>query len=264
MDRKKIKWTEQAVSEAIGYILILGIMITGIGLVTLYGYPILLQQQDNANILNMQQNFIVLQNNIKGLVYKNVPYEETSLQVSGGTLQVINGNSSGSQGQSHFDINYGGTPYGPCHTGLLEFQSNSNNDIIALQNGAVVTNGFSQTGGSSMLSEPRWFLDFSNGNWTLVITIVNINSTSPLSATGLGDVQMNVTEIGSMDVPPTTGQVVINYTDLGEGYTTAWHNFFNDTRVFPSKIATVGPSSITLNSINRLVIKNYTVTILNL
>ena len=222
---------ERAVSEAIGYILILGIMITGIGLVTLYGYPILLQQQDNANSQNMQQNFIVLQNDIKSLVYKNVPYEETSIQSNGGVLQVINAAAS-PPGESYFLINNGTHNYNYT-TGLLQFQPNSNNAIISLQNGAVVMNYFGMTG-SSMLSEPRWFLDNSGGKQTLVVTIVNLNSTTSLSAEGVGDVQMMVTEGSSVDdTLSLPNKINITYYDLGEGYATAWHNFFNDTRVFP-------------------------------
>ena len=34
---------DRAVSEAIGFILILGLVLTGIGLVTLYGYPVLVK-----------------------------------------------------------------------------------------------------------------------------------------------------------------------------------------------------------------------------
>ena len=74
------------VSETIGFVLILGIVITGIGLVTLYGYPVLLQQQQNANVKNMEKNMIVLQNDMKGLAYRNVPYTETTMQISGLSL----------------------------------------------------------------------------------------------------------------------------------------------------------------------------------
>ena len=76
------------VPEVVGFIIILGIMMTGIGLVTLYGYPALIQEQANANIKNMERNMIVLQNDMKSLTYKSVPYEETTLVVTGGTLSV--------------------------------------------------------------------------------------------------------------------------------------------------------------------------------
>nr|HPK81343.1 hypothetical protein [Methanoculleus sp.] len=67
---------EKAVSEAIGFILILGIVLTGIGLVTLYGYPVLVKEQSNADVRNMERAMIVIQNDMKSLCFKNVPYKE--------------------------------------------------------------------------------------------------------------------------------------------------------------------------------------------
>ncbi len=88
------KYDGSGVSEAIGFIIILGIVVTGIALVTLSGYPLLLEQQQNANVRNMEKNMIVLQSDANLLTYKGVPYRETSMQVSGGNLQVINPNPS--------------------------------------------------------------------------------------------------------------------------------------------------------------------------
>ena len=68
--------------------LIFTIILAGIGLVTLYGYPMLMQQQTNADEKIMEKNMIVLQNDIKSLAYKTVPYKETSLKIGGGTLFV--------------------------------------------------------------------------------------------------------------------------------------------------------------------------------
>ena len=87
---RKNNVTERGVSEAIGFILIFSMVIAGIGLVTLYGYPILIQQQSTANERIMEKNMIVLQNDVKSLVYKTVPYKESSLKVEGGSLTVYN------------------------------------------------------------------------------------------------------------------------------------------------------------------------------
>jgi len=65
----------KGVSETVGFIIIFGIVITGISLVTLLGYPALLNQQQEANIRNMEKNFIVLQVNANNLAYKNLPYQ---------------------------------------------------------------------------------------------------------------------------------------------------------------------------------------------
>ncbi len=79
---------DSGISESIGFMLIFTIILAGIGLVTLYGYPILMQQQTSADEKIMEKNMIVLQNDMKSLAYKTVPYKETSLKIGGGTLFV--------------------------------------------------------------------------------------------------------------------------------------------------------------------------------
>ena len=66
---------DQAVSEALGFLLIFTMVIVGIGLVTLYGYPMLIQQQTSADEKIMEKNMIVLQNDAKSITYKSVPYQ---------------------------------------------------------------------------------------------------------------------------------------------------------------------------------------------
>ena len=82
------------VSETIGYIIIFGIMMTGIALVSVYGYPLLVNQQATSNIQNMERNMISLQTDVNSLTFKNVPYKESTVQVSGGTLSVAIPNSN--------------------------------------------------------------------------------------------------------------------------------------------------------------------------
>ena len=77
---------DDGVSESIGFLLIFTMVIVGIGLVTLYGYPMLLQQQTSADEQIMEKNMIVLQNDMKSLAYKTVPYKETMLNIGGGSL----------------------------------------------------------------------------------------------------------------------------------------------------------------------------------
>ena len=102
---------DRGVSEAIGFMLIFGIVIAGIGLVTLYGYPLLLQQQVSADEKIMEKNMIVLQNDVKSLAYKTVPFKETSLKIGGGALTVYN--SSYTPASSTITI-YNGTDSNPA------------------------------------------------------------------------------------------------------------------------------------------------------
>jgi hypothetical protein len=261
------------VSEVVGFILILGIMIAGIAIITLYGYPLLVKEEANSNIRNMEKNMIVLQNDVNSLAFKSVPYQETTLQISDGLISVINPNPVSPPGQSHFtitqnsnpidfDINTPGSIY--FYPGLIQFSASPPNAIIGLQNGAVVLNYFGQQG-STMLSEPRWFLDEQTGQSTLVLTFIQIYSLNPLSTEGTRTVQMQISELyPTRDIANPASPIDITYTDNGEGYNTAWHNFFNNKRVFPSTSCAVSGSTLSITGVTRLVIKTYNVTILNL
>ncbi len=238
---------------------------TGIGLITLYGYPALLDQQASANIKNMENTLIVLQSDLNSLVYKNVPYQETAIQVAGGVLKVLPGDASYNKG---FSI-YNGTDYVISNytPGEIRYTSDQQNVVLALQNGGVEKCQYGGiSGGSTMIAGPRWFYDSSNPK-TLVVTLINLNTISgnQFAESGIGTVGMRLEKS-----PPDIIQdylsertVTITYfddiSDVGV-YRTAWRNYF-------STIGTVSPSpqlDLTKSGVDRLVIKQYNITILSL
>lgn len=269
------------VSETIGFIIIFGITITGIGLVTLYGYPALVNAQADANIRNMERNMIVLQSDVNSLVYKSVPYKETTMQVSGGVLSVEKPNDD-----SYFSIKYNGISLMPAldgeifRPGNLRFLSDSGDVAVALENGAVVKWQIGTTGQgyepSVMLSNPRWFIDSTGGVTTLVITLIQVDSTTSLAKSGIGAVQMGIIPlvivnpdgiIGNDDdsniieyIPPVVGPVQISITTNDRFYK-AWANYFeNDLQM--NKV----PSNPTWerDDINRVIIKAWKINVINL
>ena len=187
----KFKRDERAVSESIGFVLIFSLVMVGIGLVTLYGYPILLQQQVNADTRIMEKNLIVLQNDIKSITFKSVPYKETSLKVGGGMLTIYN--TTFSPTSSSFRISDGGSVDITFHPGQLQYESVNAQRVTAIENGAVINRPM-YTSGSVMLAEPRWFSDTDpiTGKTTTVISLIGINSTIHLSQTGVGTVRMQI------------------------------------------------------------------------
>ena len=165
-EKQRAHGKDSAVSEAIGFIIIFGIIIAGIGLVTLYGYPMLVQQQSSSNEQIMEKNMIVLQNDLKSIAYKTVPYTETSLNVGGGALTVYNMTYNNAT-QSNFTI-YNQNGYNvntntgfptPVYvtTGDLRYESTSEQTGLSLENGAVVKRMLAESG-SSMLATPRWYM----------------------------------------------------------------------------------------------------------
>lgn len=267
---KNSNQSEIAVSEVVGFIIILGIMMTGIGLVTLYGYPALIQEQANANIKNMERNMIVLQNDIESLTYKSVPYEETSMQVSGGTLLVQKDPGVGAGLQSNFVIDvYGdGSTVRSFSPGEVVYNSQDGMATISLENGAVHVRYWGSPTGSAMLAEPRWFYDESTH--TFVMPFITINASDYLSQTGIGTVQMKIletTQTPPYDVTGSTVKVVYN-ADNENNYNTAWKNYFNSNSLKMSFMPGESDgfkSTFTLDpNVKTLVIKTYNVTILSL
>lgn len=267
---------DSGVSETVGFILIFGIMMTGIGLVTLYGYPALVNAQADANIRNMERNMIVLQSDFNTLVYKSVPYKETTMQVSGGVLSVdpIISNFMIKDGDDNPLITYPDlTKQG---TGAIQFISDTGEVSIALQNGAVVKH---QSGGSVMLSKPRWFIDTNPSSMekTFVITLIQVDTSgSTLANSGISTVQMDIQplliydptpaapgsgdETNIVDTPPASNEVKITIPLIDSKYRKALKNYFE----MDLGMTTSDGITWTKNGIDRVIIKAWKINVINL
>jgi hypothetical protein len=258
-----VKRNDWGVSESIGFMLIFTLVIVGIGLVTLYGYPMLLQQQVNADKRIMEKNLIVLQNDIKSITYKNVPYKETSLKVSGGSLTIYN--TLFSPTSSSFRISDGGSVDVTFHTGQLQYESINAQQVIAIENGAVIARPM-YTPGSVMVAEPRWFSDTDPITLknTSVISLIGLNSTIFMSQTGVGTVRMQVstTTYTEISKPALGNQVTVYYTPDPKIYnfSVAWRNYFTNSL----KWTETAPNTYRLPPTDTLVIKKYDIMIKNL
>ncbi|HOS67908.1 MAG TPA: hypothetical protein PLI54_08210 [Methanoculleus sp.] len=242
---------EKAVSEAIGFILILGIVLTGIGLVTLYGYPVLVKEQSNADVRNMERAMIVIQNDMKSLCFKNVPYKETTLQVSGGTLEVIDSSDS----DSTFTITRDGIDI-PFSPGTLVYRSDRGTEVITLENGAVMTRQADATG-SAMLAEPRWFYD--GPTKTFVVYLMNITADERMAKSGMATVRMSLASTNSQQYDPV-GDITVQYDkDVHNDLSVAWENYLTGSLKMSGSDGTY-----TLPEVTKLVIKEYKIRILGI
>jgi hypothetical protein len=245
---------ERAVSEAIGFIIILGIVMSGIGLVTLYGYPVLVKEQSNTDVRNMERAMIVIQNDMKSLCFKNVPYKETALQVSGGTLEVIGGDDYG----ANFNISNTISQW-EFSPGALVYRSDRGTEVITLENGAVIRRQ-EDAAGSAMLAEPRWFYDNKTSEGTFVIYIMNITADERMARSGVATVRMSLEGSDTQTVAVGSGnKVTVKYTSGSSGdYSTAWENYLTGTSVGMERTA---PNEYKRNDVDKLVIKEYRIKI---
>jgi hypothetical protein len=262
MKERTLLSRESGVSETVGFLLVFGIVVTGIAMVTLYGYPALMQEQQNANVRNMERTLIILQNDLKSLAYKNVPYKETSLQVAGGTLSV----QKGSVANTNLTVSWPGNSY-TFYPGEIHFESQDAMVSLALENGAVIYTDWTSPNGSAMLAEPRWFYDEPTN--TFVMSIINLTSTENLYQTGIGTVRMALTDTSQWGPYDVTGQnVAIKYQgNIQSNYNVAWRNYFNSYALKMKAIDTSSNLETTYElplTAKTLIIKTYNVTILSL
>jgi len=254
---------DRAVSEALGFIIIFGIMLTGIGLVALYGYPVLVQEQQNSNIRNMERNMIVLQSDFNSLTVKSVPYKETMMQVAGGTLMVA---KEPDPIHPYFEVTRDGvTTLLQFFPGELKYISDNGDAVIVTENGAVHKRYYSSPGGSVMISEPRWFYD--EPTQTFVMSFIRVNASNNLAQTGIGTVSMKIVDSDEKIEDVTGSTIRVHYSANPEdNYNVAWKNYFSkqDLKMTPETV-TGFDSTFSLNSnVNRLIIKTYSVSILSL
>jgi hypothetical protein len=244
--------TEAGISESIGFLLIFTIIIAGIGLVSLYGYPMLLQQQTNADESIMEKNMIVLQNDIKSLAYKTVPYKETALKIGSGTLTAYNYSHSPAM-RIVYDSS---VPYDETfQSGELLYESISAQTNISIENGAVIKQP-RLVQGSTMLAEPRWFYD--GATRTMVINLINFNTSGDetLSRSGVGTVRMRLNE--TVYTSNSGSNVAITYLS---DYDVAWRNFLMDDNGLDMNNFPAGSDTYTKNNVNTLVVKKFYIVI---
>jgi len=272
---------ERGVSEAIGYLIILGLVVTGIGLVTLYGYPILMQQQGLANMRNMERTMIVIQNDIKSLTYTLDNFKETDFQVGGGPIMILPSNAV----PQAFDISWGGSGTGlpQQSTGWLSFGeiryfSTQDNAVVAYENGAVIKKYLGQN--AILLAGPRWYVaKSSDGTTTLVINLVNLVSGGKLvSETGAGAIRTRYSST-NISTPVFSGSpatirnsIRITYRPdtvnvTPNGYAQAWRMYLTDPSALGLVESPTGsnqyifPPSIYPSGINNVVVKKYDVIV---
>lgn len=119
-----------------------------------------------------------------------------------------------------------------------------------------------------MLSEPRWFIDSVAGKKTLVIPLIEVNSSKNLGKSGIGTVQMSVEPLNLFDGGTT------NFKDFSSSppytvvikppleYKTAWENFFRDSLEMTNNPP--GSTSWEITGLDRVVIKAWRINVINL
>lgn len=86
---KRLIESDSGVSNTLGYMILLGILVTAIGITYMLGYPTLLNMISGGHIQNMERGFIILGNNVDRVMEQSTPMQNTELSLRGGTLMIV-------------------------------------------------------------------------------------------------------------------------------------------------------------------------------
>ncbi|MHC1630563.1 MAG: DUF7289 family protein [Methanoculleaceae archaeon] len=234
---------DAGVSEAVGFILIFSIVMTAIGIVTLYGYPVLLNRQSATYQKTMEQNMLVLQHDIRNLAFEMVPYRETTIQVGGGVLSFAD--------TGRLIVKRNGDEILNSSPGGLEFRSDDGEFALVLSNGAVMTR-YTGGGGSAMIGTPGWFYDDSTS--TLLITDITMVEAEPVSFSGLGTIGLEAGGYGSDTYEYADDGMSVTITCTGP-YRTAWMDYLENDLGFSQ----IDGNGCRKDGVQRLVIRSQVV-----
>lgn len=211
----KLLSSEKAVSEVVGYAIILGISITGVAMIVLVGVPSIYKLQDMSIVRNVEQTFTMSGSQASGTLLGDAPQRVVNINPGGGVV-TVEPNRTGME--SYIVVkSANGTFNITVPMGKVKY--NYGDRIIGYEGGGIWSKY--PSGGSVMVSPPEFHFDgrtltFSvltvNGNTTfggkgtaavtfkknstMVLfpnTTIDKNRTNPLNFSNSGKIYVNVT-----------------------------------------------------------------------
>lgn len=214
--------SEEAVSEVMDFVTILGILVISIGMIGVAGYPMLKNAQEANYVENTKQSFAVLAENINKVMSGHAPSQNVELKLYGGMLSVI----PASTRTSTINITLNKTEPGGSTSELTydfdlgAIEATFDNAIVGYENTGAWVNYTS--GATFMIAKPEFVI----ANDNVFIPVVTIGGTSSVGGSGLVRI---VVEDKWIDLNVTTNVSSIKII-VNSSYTNGWQKrFFNET-----------------------------------
>lgn len=217
---------DAGVSEVVGQLLILTIVVLSVSVVYSAGLPILNSSQDAIQFEALRQGFLVLQSDVNKALYDQSPIKTTVLQMGGGSLSLGNGGTLEVRA-----LNASGTPIYSTSLGLTHVEYVQGDKRVAFVNGGVLE---MDREGGVVLSPPKLFVyeDVKNGEVVLASSLSRLRNatgtTTGVSGKGTLRVQASYNSTNVTLFESGSGRVHLNFS--APVYHPVWRRFFNDLR----------------------------------
>jgi hypothetical protein len=209
----------KAVSEVLGYIMILSIVILITSFAFAYSYSVVTDTKEKVKFESMNQGFRKIQNMVEYTAYSKNPRKSIRLLVNEGMVSVKGGNQINITVKSLSEILYNNR----YDMGLVEYEFE--NYKVAFENGGVWQKSFD---GVSIVSEPRIFIyrkQIAN-EMIVFVALTRIQGNSSVGGYGFVNilVEYNSSQTRSFN---QSGYIELNITSE---YAGAWNSYFERLR----------------------------------
>jgi len=218
--------SENAASEVVGYLIILGLTLTGISLITLVGVPSIYKMQEMVSVRNVEQAFTILDSRASQVSLGESRMQRSDINLGGGSMIVKPNSSEKSFVLIELKSGSNVTKSIPIEMGKTVYMLGERE--IAYEGGGVWSK---YPAGSVMLSPP----EFHFNGVTLTLPIVNISGNSSIGGKGSASLKIekvnndgNTTKIypnSTLTNPIPDNVTKVNITIYSKYYD-AWADYF--------------------------------------
>lgn len=197
--------SDDAVSEVIGYVIVLSIVLLSMGYVLNYSPTVIQDSQDFEHAQNTQQTFSIVQNNLDEVVRRDVPARATEIRLYNADLHTEN--------DVWINVTLGDQTTSSTRMSSLTYVTEDNARVV-YENGAVIRRGGDNSG---MLYEPSWTFNDD----VYIINSVITRGDNRVSGDGT-----TLIEGTAQDVNTSTGfDTTVNVT-IDSANAMAWESYF--------------------------------------
>ncbi|MCZ7381300.1 MAG: hypothetical protein O8C64_06990 [Candidatus Methanoperedens sp.] len=249
---KSIKFlsSDDAVSEVVDFVTILGLLVLSIGIIGVAGYPIVKNAQEANHIENTKQSFIVLANNVNKVVIGQAPSQSVELKMYGGSLSAT-GSSSINITANSTNITTGNIERIVLADRQMRSIESTVGDTYVAYEGTGVWAKY-PNGNTILVSKPL----ITNQSNVLVIPIVTIGGISSTGGSGMS--RVTVKGVPNVVFYKNVSNIIVT---INSTYFDGWKNYVNSVMSWNFCISggSSGDCTGTLNTA-----KNVDVYILNI
>lgn len=244
---KNFLFSNDAVSEVVDFVTLIGVLMLSLALIGLVGFPALKSAQETRYTENTRQSFIVLAENINKVAMGNAPSRGVELKMYGGSLKIT-GNSTLTINATIFNATSSSNENISYLSNLRSIENSVGDNVVAYEGTGVWVKY-----PAGVILNPYKPLITNRSN-LLVIPVVYVAGTSSTSGTGVSHLTACQEEIpseeGGCGKPGMTywtnaSNITIKITGT---YSSAWMDYFNDTL----KWEIVGSETARLNTNEKL------------